>query len=386
MTIPLSRPDITSTECDAVLEVLRSDALSLGPRLPVFEHAVAEAAGSRFAVAVNSGTSGLHLAMKAAGISPGHEVITTPFSFVASANAVLFEQGTPVFADIDPDTYNLDPSEVERAVTPRTRCLLPVHVFGRPAEMDRLLGIAAANDLTVIEDACEAIGASIGGRPVGNHGLAGVFAFYPNKQLTTGEGGAVVTDSPEVAARCRSWRNQGRGDSGAWLQHERLGYNYRLSDLNCALGISQFARRSEILALRARVARSYTERLAAEVPEVIAPPPAAPGTEISWFVYVVRLRDEFCRSCRDAILNELKLQGIGCNNYFTPIHLQPFYREQFGFARGDFPVTERVAERTIALPFYNRLSDAEIDRVVATLRAAIRLVTRTHSVALRQAI
>jgi len=386
MTIPLSKPDITNAECEAVLEVLRSDALSLGPRLPAFESAVAEAAGTEFAVAVNSGTSGLHLAMKAAEVSAGDEVITSPFSFVASANAILFEQGTPVFADIDPWTYNIDPREVERAITPRTRCLLPVHVFGRPADMKRLLGIAAKHQLTVIEDACEAVGATAGGRPAGSFGLAGVFAFYPNKQLTTGEGGAVVTNHPEVAARCRSWRNQGRSDSAAWLQHERLGYNYRLSDLNCALGIAQFARRHEILSLRARAARDYTERLTREVPEVICPAAPESGTEISWFVYVVRLQDEFTRANRDAILELLKRQGIGCNNYFTPIHLQPFYRERFGFARGDFPVTERIAERTIALPFHNRLAIHEIDRVAGALRSAIDSLARRRAVAVPEAV
>jgi perosamine synthetase len=386
MIIPLSRPDITEAECDAVLDVLRSDALSLGPRLPAFEQAVAEAAATPYAVAVNSGTSALHLAVKSAGIAEGHEVITTPFSFVASANAILFERATPVFADIDPDTYNIDPGKVRDAVTSRTRGLLPVHVFGRPADLPALLDIADAHRLAVIEDACEAVGATIGGRPVGGWGHAGVFAFYPNKQLTTGEGGAVVTTSEEVAARCRSWRNQGRGEAGSWLQHERLGYNYRLSDLNCALGSVQFARRREILAMRERVARAYTERLKFMVPEVIPPAPPAHGAEISWFVYVVRLRDEYSRADRDAVLARLKEQGIGCNNYFTPIHLQPFYRERFGFARGDFPITERVAERTIALPFHNRLSTQEIDLVAGALREAVDTVCRKHAFALRVAI
>jgi perosamine synthetase len=382
MTIPLSRPDITDLDRRAVSAVLASDSLSLGPQLPEFEHALAEAAGTRFAVAVNSGTSALHLCIKAADIGPDDEVVTSPFSFVASANCVLFEQGRPVFVDIDPSTFNIDPNLLERAIGPRTRALLPVHVFGRPADMDSILKIARRRALMVIEDSCEAIGAKIGQKTVGSFGDAGVFAFYPNKQITTGEGGAVVTDSDHIAGLCRSWRNQGRGESGTWLQHERIGYNYRLSDINCALGITQLSRLGEIKKLRAAVARGYFERLLARVPEVIPPPDAERDTEISWFVYVVRLHDEFTVEDRDSLLEFLKENGIGCSNYFSPIHLQPFYRERFGYRRGDFPITERIADRTIALPFHNRLTEAETDCVVSKLREGIdRLGTGRGQVA-----
>lgn len=384
MIVPLSAPDITEQDRQAVLEVLEDTALSLGPRLLEFERLFAGRFGSRHAIAVNSGTSGLHLCIKAAGIRDGDEVITSPFSFVASANCILFERGVPIFIDIDPNTYNLDPARVEEAVTPRTRAVLPVHAFGRPCAMAEILEIAGWRGLTVIEDACESIGATHGGKRVGTFGQTGVFAFYPNKQITTGEGGMVVTDDDEVAMLCRSWRNQGRGENAGWLQHQRMGYNYRLSDIHCALGIAQFRRLDEILAARARVAALYTEALR-DVPQLILPPPCGPESEISWFVYVVRLQDEFSRGDRDAVLAGLKGLGIGCNNYFTPIHLQPFYQKAFGFRNGDFPVTERIADRTIALPFFTRLSASDIDFVCGALRQVLsslcvrRAVARVHS-------
>ena len=374
MKIPLSSPDIGARECAAVLDVLGTPTLSLGPRLPEFERRAAAVAGTRYGIAVNSGTSGLHLCVKAAGIEEGDEVITTPFSFIASANCILFERGTPVFVDIDAATWNICPTGIENAITPRTRAVLPVHVFGRPCPMAAIHEIARRHELTVIEDACEAIGASVDGRPAGAWGDSAVFAFYPNKQITTGEGGVIVTNDEMTAALCRSWRNQGRGDGGQWLQHERLGYNYRLSDINCALGSAQLSRLPEILAGRARAARLYEELLAAHCPDVILPAPPGAGVEISWFVYVVRLADEFTRTDRDAVLEFLRAEGISCSNYFTPIHLQPFYRQQFGYAAGDFPVTERVAERTIALPFFTQIGEAEIEFVARTLGAAIRSV------------
>lgn len=370
MQVPLSSPDIGEDERQAVLDVLRGCALSLGPQLPAFEQELAARVGSRFAIAVNSGTSGLHLCIKAAGITTGDEVITTPFSFVASANCILYENGTPVFVDIDPETYNIDVGFIEQAMNSRTKAILPVHVFGRPCPMEPIVDLANRYGLPVIEDSCEAIGASIHGRPAGSFGQTGVFAFYPNKQITTGEGGAIVTDDERVARLCRSWRNQGRGEGGAWLQHERLGYNYRLSDINCALGMAQLRRLDEIRANRARVAALYNEYLGC-VPEVTPPRLHEAGAEISWFVYVVRLADEFNRSDRDEILVKLRNRGIACSNYFTPIHLQPFYQERFGYAAGSFPVTERVAERTIALPFFNRLSEAEVDYVCNGLRKAV---------------
>ncbi len=376
MTVPLSSPDLTAAERAAVLEVLEGTTLSLGPRLVEFERAVQRRTGARYAIAVNSGTSALHLCVKAAGIGEGDEVITTPFSFIASANCMLFERATPVFADIDPVSYNIDPARLEEAITPRTRAILPVHVFGRPCAMDEIVRVAARHGLAVIEDACEAIGATYRRRPVGTLGDTGVFAFYPNKQITTGEGGVIVTDSEETASLCRSWRNQGRGETGAWLQHERLGYNYRLSDLNCALGAVQLARLDQVLRARAAVAARYTEVLRERVPEVIVPAPPPPGAEISWFVYVVRLQDEFSRADRDRVLEYLRSRGIGCNNYFSPIHLQPFYRQMFGYKPGDFPVTEHVADRTIALPFFNQLTGAQVEAVSEALAAGVSKLKR----------
>ena len=374
--IPLSAPDITDEERACVLDVLLGRNLSLGPRLPAFEQALCDVTGARHAIAVNSGTSALHLCIKAAGIGEGDEVITTPFSFVASANCALFERAVPVFVDIDPDTWNLDVSRIEAAITPRTRAILPVHVFGRPCPMEPILKIANAHGLKVIEDSCEAIGATSAGRPVGTFGQTGTFAFYPNTQITTGEGGAIVTDDDQVAMLCRSWRNQGRAENGGWLQHERLGYNYRLSEMNCALGSVQLSRLPEILARRAKVAARYTRLLQDLVPQVQVPAPAAASDVISWFTYVVRLRDEFSTEARDAVVQSLRLGGIACNTYFSPIHLQPFYRDMFGYRSGDFPVTERIAGRTIALPFFNQLTDEEIEIVCNALSDAVSALAR----------
>jgi perosamine synthetase len=368
--IPLSSPDLTDEERRCVLDVLSGRTLSLGPMLPAFESALAGVADTRYAVAVNSGTSALHLCVKAAGIGEGDEAITTPFSFVASANCLLYERAVPRFVDIDIETYNIDPARISAAINRRTRAILPVHVFGLPCDMRTIGALAARHGLAVIEDACEAIGASIGARSVGSFGQSAAFAFYPNKQVTTGEGGAIVTDDAGIARLCRSWRNQGRGENGAWLQHERLGYNYRLSDINCALGVVQLSRLPEILARRQRVAETYF-RLLGDVPEVVPPPRAAEGSEMSWFVYVVRLRDEFSREDRDRVLAALRQAGVACNNYFAPIHLQSFYRERFGFRPGDFPVAEHVADRTIALPFFNLLAEDRIAAVVAALARAI---------------
>lgn len=369
MNIPLSSPDITALERDAVNEVLCGTALSLGPKVPEFETAIANYVGSRHAVAVNSGTSGLHLCVKAAGIGEGDEVITTPFSFVASANCVLFERARPVFVDIDPSTYNIDVDRIEAAITPRTKAILPVHVFGRPCRMDAIAEIAARRGLAIIEDSCEAIGASYRGRMAGTFGQTGVFAFYPNKQITTGEGGMIVTDDGEIARLCRSWRNQGRADGSGWLQHERLGYNYRLSDINSVLGSAQLKRIDGILDGRSRVAAMYSSKLASSE-EFVLPSPASDDASVSWFVYVIRLNDDYDGADRDQVLRTLREEGIGCNNYFPPIHLQPFYRDTFGYKEGDFPVTEHVGHRTIALPFFTQLTEAQIETVVRALRAA----------------
>jgi len=372
-SIPLSSPDITDEDRAAVLEVLNSRALSLGPKLPAFEEAVCRATKARHAIAVNSGTSGLHLCVRAAGISDGDEVITSPFSFVASANSILFERGKPVFVDIDPLTYNLDPAQIEQAITPRTKAILPVHVFGKPCAMSEIMHIARKHGLTIIEDACEAIGAEYEGTPVGTFGHTGVFAFYPNKQLTTGEGGVIITDDDEAARLCRSWRNQGRADTEGWLEHDELGYNYRLSDINCALGLSQISRLGHVITARHRVAELYNAALKA-IPEIIAPSLNQPKCRTSWFVYVVRLANEFGRPERDQVIAELRKRGIGSRNYFPPIHLQPLYQRLFGYRSGSFPVTEHVSDRTIALPFFNRLSEGEIDFVCTELRNVLRSV------------
>ena len=368
--VPLSGPDVTDEDRRLVLDVLEGRTLSLGPLVPAFEEALSQAAGTRYAVAVNSGTSALHLAVKAAGIGQGHEVVTTPFSFVASANCMLYEGAIPTFVDIDIDTYNIDPAAIEAAVNSRTRGILPVHVFGYPCDMPRIGNIASRLGLKVIEDSCEAIGASIGGRRAGSFGDSAAFAFYPNKQVTTGEGGALVTNDEETARLARSWRNQGRGEGAAWLQHDRLGYNYRLSDINCALGLGQLSRLDSMLAKRSQVAATY-DHLLAGVPGVILPPRPGPGAEMSWFVYVIRLADEFSRTQRDQVLADLRNQGVACNNYFAPIHLQSFYRDQFHYRPGQFPVTEHVADRTIALPFFNQLTEGQVDRVVNALRRSL---------------
>ena len=365
MKIPLSNPDITELEKKYVLEVLNSSHLSLGPKLPEFEEKLAQYVGAKYAVAVNSGTSALHCCIKALGIGDEDLVITTPFSFVSSANCILFERATPVFVDIDKSTYNIDAAKIEEAIkklgprASRLKAILPVHVFGQPCEMNTIIDIAGKYNLKVIEDACEALGAQFNGKKVGAYGDCGVFAFYPNKQMTTGEGGIVITNNESIALQCRSLRNQGRDDDNAWLAHARLGYNYRLSDINCALGLAQMERIDEILEKRARVAAMYNQRL--KDVEGIRAPFVSENIKMSWFVYVVRLDEKYNREDRDRILQGLREKGIGCNNYFVPIHLQPFYMEMFGHKKGDFPITEYTAERTIALPFYNNLKEDEVE-------------------------
>ncbi|GMU23123.1 MAG: aminotransferase [Phycisphaerae bacterium] len=369
MNIPLSRPDISQAERDAVLEVLLTPQLSLGPKVPEFERAFRELLGRRYAVAVNSGTSALHLCIRAMDIGPGDEVITTPFSFIASSNCIQFERARPVFVDVDAETWNIDPKRIAAAITPRTKAVLPVDVFGQPADVDPIHEIARKHKLRVLEDSCEALGAMYKERPAGTLGDAGVFGFYPNKQVTTGEGGMIVTDDETLYRRTVSMRNQGRDEGAGWLAHARLGYNFRLSDINCALGIAQMKRLEEILARRSRVAGWYLERLRGE--QRIRLQKILPECRISWFVMVVRLDDSYAREDRDRILHHLREKGIGCNNYFSPIHLQPFYAEQFGHQRGDFPVCEALADRTIALPFHGLLTEDEVDTVCRTFRALL---------------
>ena len=366
--IPLSSPDITEAEIAAAVSVLRTPCLSIGPQIEAFEAACADRAGRKYGVAVNSGTSGLHLCVRALGIGPGDEVITTPFSFIATTNAVLFERATPVFVDIDPETYNMDPHAVEGAITPRTKAILPVEVFGNTAHFDTYERIAAAHGVELIEDCCEALGGVLGGRPAGNFGRCGVFAFYPNKQITTGEGGMIVTDSEPLADLARSLRNQGRS-SDAWLSHARLGYNYRMSEITAAIGKVQIDRLDEILAKRRRAAGLYDEALG-DIAEIHLPA-MTERENASWFVYVIRLAERFSREDRDAIIAHLRAAGIGCSNYFVPIHTQRYITEMLGTAPGDFPATEAVASRTIALPFFAELTEQQVSRVKSELIRAV---------------
>jgi perosamine synthetase len=363
MKIPLSAPDITEAEIEAVVAVLRTPRLSLGPVTEQFESAVAGYVSLPHAVAVSSGTAGLHLCIRALGIGEGDEVIVPSFTFIAAANAVRYERATPVFADIDAYTLNIDPQRIEEAITPRTRAILAVHTFGVPAEMTAILDIAQRHGLVVIEDACEAIGAEYRGCRVGSMGNAGAFAFYPNKQITTGEGGVVVTRDEALARRIRALRNQGRYESDDWFQHTELGYNYRISEINCALGLAQMARLEEILQKRAEVASAYNRRLS-RYQELVLPPFAIAAGRISWFVYVVRLNAR-AHLERDAIMRSLAAAGIASGRYFAPIHLQPSYaawRHSAGL-----PVTEAEASRTLALPFFNNIQADAIDHVCDTL-------------------
>lgn len=365
MKIDLSSPDISDAEKNAVIEVLSSNRLSLGPKVDEFERAVAEYVGTRHAIAINSGTSGLHLLIRAIDITNGDEVITTPFSFVASSNCVLYERGRPVFVDIEPDTWNIDPAAMSAAITPRTKALLPVDAFGQVARMDEILALARKHKLRVIEDSCEALGSTYKSRRAGSLADAGVFGFYPNKQITTGEGGMITTNDEQIAARCRSMRNQGR-DTMSWLSHDRLGYNYRLPDINCAIGVVQMRRIEEILSRRDRVAGWYRQRLEGE--SRISMQRVIPECKLSWFVFVVKLADDYTEDQRNSMLQRLRDSGIGCSNYFAPIHLQKFYREELGYRPGQFPVCERVAARTIALPFHGHLTESNVETVCTTFR------------------
>jgi len=375
MQVPLSSPDIVEKDIEAVVEVMKTRFLSIGPKVVEFEERMGSFAGTKYAVAVNSGTSALHLIIRGLGIGEGDMVITTPFSFIASSNCILFERARPLFIDIEEETLNLDADKVEeklkclsRKELERAKALLIVDAFGQPADWDRFRRIGKKYNLKLIEDSAEALGAEYKGKRAGSLGEVGVFAFYPNKQITTGEGGIIVTDDEELTKLARSMRNQGRGESGEWLDHERLGYNYRMDELSAALGCSQMERIVEILEKREKVAEMYGEKLA-EVEEVQVPFIAGYINKMSWFVYVVRLKRGIDRNKVIKYLNE---EGVQCKPYFTPIHLQPFYREMFGYKEGDFPVTEDVTGRTIALPFFNNLKEEQIDYVVEKLKEGIK--------------
>jgi perosamine synthetase len=367
--VHLSRPDITEAEIQAVTDVLKSPNLSLGPKLTEFETAFAQYLGRKRAVAVNSGTSALFLCMLALDIAHADEVITTPFTFIASANSIMMVGAKPIFVDIDPTSLNINPDLIEQKITDKTKAILPVPVFGDPTGLDSISEIASRHNLLIIEDSCEALGSVLKGKKVGTFGTMSTFAFYPNKQMTTGEGGMIVTDDDNLADLCVSLRNQGRGKAGTWLAHERLGYNYRLSDINCALGIAQLARLDEFIQKRDNVARTY-QKLIADDDRIITPQ-NPPDSTMSWFVFVIRLAEGYTADQRDALLQDMRQKGIQVSNYFPPVHLQPFMAEKFGFKTGDFPITESIAQRTIALPFYNNLSQQDAELVCTELKSSL---------------
>jgi perosamine synthetase len=367
--IPLSRPWLDEREEELVLEVLRSGRLSLGPWIDRFEEQVAERVGAPYAAALSSGTAGLHLLCKIAALGPGDEVITSPLSFVSSANCFILEGATPVFADVDPVTLNLDPAAVEAAITGRTRAIVAVDMFGLPCELDELRTIADRHGLTLIEDACESLGAEYRGRPLGAHGPSAVFAFYPNKQMATGEGGVVTTHSEEEWRLLRSLRNQGRSydGGGGWFHHVRLGMNYRWTDVQAAIGLAQLEKLDRILELREQAARRYG-KLLEDVDGVEAPSAGDNDHKRSWFVYVVTLDPGLDRA---AIMETLRREGIGTAEYVPCIHLQPYMRERYGFAEGLCPVAEATSSRTMALPFFTQIEPEDQERVVAVLASAV---------------
>ncbi|MFP3852902.1 MAG: DegT/DnrJ/EryC1/StrS family aminotransferase [Anaerolineales bacterium] len=383
-SIPMSMPDLTEAERKAVMAVLETPRLSMGPQLEAFEQAVADYVGVEHAVAVNSGTAGLHLCVRAAGISDGDLVITTPFSFVASSNVMLYERAVPVFVDVDPLSGNIDPDQVAQAAAdlapggigadrwlPRSRAesagplkaILAVDVFGQPANYEALEDIAEAFNLALIEDSCEALGARYRGRPAGTFGNAGVFAFYPNKQITTAEGGVVVTDRQDWADVARSLRNQGRDQGDAWLDHSRLGYNYRMTELSAALGVVQMERLETLLQAREKVAGWYQTRL--EGVAGVTPPQVLAGTDrMSWFVYVIKLDPGYDQM---AVSEGLLAEGVPTRPYFRPIHLQRYFVDRFGYAAGDFPVSEDLGRCSLALPFSGVMAEEQVHLVVDKL-------------------
>ncbi len=357
----IARPFIDKDDKAGVMEVLNSGSLSLGPKYSQFEQQMAKFVGSKFALAVSSGTAGLHLAVKALGIGEGDEVITTPFSFIASANCILFEKAKPVYVDIDKETFNLDPDKIEAVITKKTKAILVVHIFGQSADMAKIIKIAKKHNLKVIEDACESLGAKFSGKMTGTFGDVGVYSFYPNQQMTTGEGGIIVTDSKSIFELCDSMRNQGRplrpsvkDMNWDWLVNERLGYNYRMDEMNASLGITQLKKLKWMIEKRIELAGWYTSALAKE-PKIIIPKVMTNRTH-SWFVYVVRITERR----RNAAMDKLNNAGIQVRPYFPTIHLQPFMQKMFGFKKGDFPIAEKISSETLALPFYIGLNKQNV--------------------------
>jgi perosamine synthetase len=390
-SIPLSRPDVGELEVQYVTDVLRSGMLSLGPAVPKFESEFASFVGRTHAIAVNSGTSALHLCIRALGIGPGDEVITPSFSFVASTNCILYEGAVPVFLDIEPDTFNLSPEQIYRFLSQRcernssghcinkdtgrrVKAILPVHVFGRPCDMDAIERLAQDYGLFVIEDACEALGAEYRGRSAGTFGDAACFAFYPNKQMTTGEGGMVVTDDDAIAETCRSMRNQGRNETSDWLDHARLGFNYRLSDIHAALGLAQLERIENLLEKRRSAAASYEEALQGVLGLIT--PSRVQASRRSWFVYVVQFPSKNGSDIRDGVLRSLRSAGIGCQAYFPAIHRQPYMKGRFLTPFGNLKETEIASDSCLAIPFFSTIDAAQINAVCDALKQALREVTK----------
>ena len=366
--IPISKPYITNEEIREVIKVLKSGFLSLGPKLPEFEKNFADFIGTKYAAAVSNGTAGLHLCIKACGIKDNDEVITTPFSFISSANCILFERANPVFVDIDPETYNIDPSKIEKKITKKTKAILLVHIFGQSCDMESIMRIARKHKLIVIEDACESLGARYKGKIVGSFGKMAVFAFYPNKQMTTGEGGIIVTNDKKTYQLCKSLRNQGRSDNMQWLLHERLGYNYRLDEISCTLGIVQLKKIKSLIRERQEICNEYNKQLK-NVPEVQIPLTAKNNIH-TWFVYTIRLKKNINRN---KVIKEMAKKGIACKAYFDiPIHLQPFYKKQYEYKKGDFPVCEDVCNSVITLPLYIGLTKKDIIRICNILKSVIK--------------
>ncbi len=391
--IPMSSPDITDAERKAIVEVINTPYLSMGPKIKAFEGAFRSFTGCQHAIAVNSGTSALHLCVRAAGITSGNLVITTPFSFISSTNVILFEQATPIFVDVDPETGNIDPDKVKEAVADITqnstaakkwfprkgtdnpgnlKAILAVDVFGQPADFDPLCKIAEDANLKLIEDSCEALGAEYKGRKAGTLGDYGTFAFYPNKQITTGEGGMIVTDDTTAANFMSALRNQGRDPGDTWLQHTHLGYNYRLGEISAAIGVVQMERLKELLQSRDRVARWYMQYLS-DIVEVKPPHIDANTTRVSWFVFVIRV----CESLdRDVLAQSLKEYGIPVRPYFLPIHLQPYMIDKFGYKPGDFPVTEELGRKGLALPFSGLMTEEEVKKVCEAIKSSLAKIKK----------
>src|SRR3989338_6452481 len=366
---PIARPLISKTGERVVLGVLRSGCLSLGPKLEEFEYKFKKMVGTKYACAVSSGTAGLHLTMIAAGIGPGDEVITSPFSFIASSNAVLYVGAKPVFTDIDPVTYNMDPSKIEEKITPKTKAILVVHIFGQSAAMSPIIKIAKKHKLKIIEDACESILATYKGKNVGTFGESAVFAFYPNKQMTTGEGGMLVTNDQKIYKLCSSLRNQGRAENMQWLDHQYLGYNYRMDEMSAALGLAQLTRLDYMIRQRSIISGLYNKYFS-KYSDLIQVPQVARNNTHTWFVYVIRIKTPKIK--RDNLIGLLAKQGISTKPYLPSIHLFSFYKDKFGFKKGDFPVSESVSDSSLALPFYIGLKEPDIkyiaNKVIKTIQ------------------